>query len=281
VSLTAAIRPPATRIAITSGKGGVGKTSLAINVAVALARLGHQVGLVDADLALGNVDVLLGLTPTQHLGSVIDGDRRVTDVMLDGPAGIRVIPAASGVRSLSALDAPRWQRFATAIADAGRDLDFLVLDTATGLTTNVLDVAQLADYVLVVTSHDPAAVVDGYAVIKALTAVDREKPIGVVVNGAADADQGALVFRQVSLAAEKFLGRSLRYDGHVLEDPSMREAALAQVPLVAHEQGGPASRCIRRIACRLAGARPSGTGPWGTAATAGLSRAGAEAPRCA
>src|SRR5262245_18082863 len=96
--------PAATRIAIPSGKGGVGKTCLAVNLAVAMSRLGHQVGLVDADFALGNVDVVLGLAPDHHLGSVLVGARSVSEIMLDGPSGIRVLPAGSGVRALADLD---------------------------------------------------------------------------------------------------------------------------------------------------------------------------------
>ena len=246
----------ATRIAITSGKGGVGKTSLTVNLAVAMARLGHRVGVLDADFALGNIDVLLGLTPDDHLGAVLNGAKAVDDVTLDGPCGIRVIPAGSGVRSLTSLDELQWARLSDAVAHASKDLDFLLLDTASGVSDNVLDVLGLADYVLVVTSYDPAAVVDAYALIKLLTAADPTKPIGVVVNGARDAEEASVVFRQIALAAERFLARSLRFDGHVLEDLAVKQLGYAQQPHVGAEAAGPASRCVRRIACRLAASRP-------------------------
>jgi flagellar biosynthesis protein FlhG len=287
VSLTASgsIRPPATRIAVTSGKGGVGKTSLTINLAMAMARLGHRVGILDADFALGNIDVLLGLTPEQHLGAVLDGARAIDEVTLTGPAGIRIIPAGSGVRALTAFDDERWLRLVSAIDTAGRDLDFLLIDTATGISDNVIDVIGLADYVLVVTSYDPAAVVDAYAVIKLVTASDATKPIGVVVNSAHDAEEGGLVFRQISLAADRFLGRSLRYDGHVLEDRLVKEAGFSQTPLVGSDTAGAASGCIRRLARRLTTARQPGNGPWpATPVLVGASPSGGskmEAPRCA
>jgi flagellar biosynthesis protein FlhG len=276
---------------VTSGKGGVGKTSLSINLAVAMARLGHEVGLLDADFGLGNIDVMLGLTPESHLGAVLDGTRLVRDVMVEGPEGVRVIPAGSGVRAMTALDRRQWARLVAALDEAGTDLDFLLIDTASGVTDNVLDVVGLADYALVVTSYDPAAVVDAYAVIKLLTAVDREKPIGVVVNGARDAEEGGLVFRQIALAAERFLSRSIRYDGYVPEDRAVKDATFAQMPVVGNggngtEAAGPASRCIRRLACRLVAARPTGAGPWpakpGPIVTpAVLSALNMEAPRCA
>jgi flagellar biosynthesis protein FlhG len=283
LNVPAARSPRATRISVTSGKGGVGKTSLTINLAVAMARLGHRVGILDADFALGNVDVLLGLTPEQHLGAVLEGLKAVDEVMLDGPSGIRIIPAGSGVRAMTALDDTKWPRLVAAIDQAGRDLDFLLIDTATGISDNVLDVVGLSDYVLVVTSYEPAAVVDAYAVIKLVTASHAGKPIGVVVNSARDAEEGGLVFRQISLAADRFLGRSLRYDGHVLEDRSVKDSGLAQMPLVGSDLGGPALGCIRRLATRLTATRPSGTGPWpaGPMPTTGTTTSAMGAPRCA
>jgi flagellar biosynthesis protein FlhG len=233
-----------------------------VNLAVALARLGHRVGLVDADFALGNVDVLLGLTPDQHLGAVLAGSRSIADITLDGPAGVRVIPAGSGVRALTELDDRAFARLTAAIDEAGKELDFLLFDTASGISDLVLDVLGLADYVLVVTSYDPAAVVDAYALIKVVTSASPGKPIGVAVNSARDAEEGQRVYRQISLAATRFLGRSLRYDGHIVEDRALRESLLAQVSLVEDASTSPASRCIRRLACRLAATRPNGAGPW-------------------
>ncbi|MEO7191694.1 MAG: P-loop NTPase [Vicinamibacterales bacterium] len=264
MSLTAPIapRPPATRIAVTSGKGGVGKTSLTINLAVAMARLGHRVGVLDADFALGNIDVLLGLTPHEHLGAVLDGTTTIGAITLAGPSGLRIIPAGSGVRGLTAIDDVRWVRLGAAIEEAGRDLDFLLFDTATGIGDNVLNVIELADYALVITSFEPAAVVDAYAIIKLLTALNPAKPIGVVVNTARDAEEGQIVFRQISSASERFLNRTLRYDGHVLEDRSVKDATLGQMPLMGSESKSPATRDIRRLACRLTAARSAGAGPW-------------------
>jgi flagellar biosynthesis protein FlhG len=286
VSLTArtAERPRATRIAVTSGKGGVGKTSLTINLAVAVARLGHRVGILDADFGLGNVDVMLGLTPEHHLGAVLAGARTVGDITIDGPSGVRVIPAGTGLRALTALDGPARARLVEAMDEASRSLDFLFIDTASGITDNVLHVVGLADDVLVLTSADPAAVVDAYAVIKLLTLADRAKPIGVVVNAASDAEEGEMIFRQISLAAERFLSRSVRYDGHIPMDAAFREASFAQTPVVGPDAAGPASQCLRRMAARLAGARPTGAGPWpaGPIAPGGSTTlTGLEAPRCA
>lgn len=252
----------ATRIAVTSGKGGVGKTSVSVNLAVALSRLGHRVGLFDADLALGNVDVCLGLTPEQHVGQVLAGTRSINEVMLDGPSGIRVIPAGSGVRALTSLDATSWDRLAGAVTDASKSLDFMVFDTATGVSDTVLDIIGLADYVVVLTTFEPASVVDAYAVIKLITLVAPEKPIGIVANTVRDEQEGEVVFRQLSVASERFLRRTVTFDGCVPHDDALRDSLLDQTPVFESDASGAASRSLRRLAARLAMLRPSSTGPW-------------------
>jgi flagellar biosynthesis protein FlhG len=247
-----------TILAVTSGKGGVGKTNVVINLAASLARLGHRVGIIDADFGLGNVDVLLGLTPTHHVGHVLTGEKSIADITIQGPLGVKIIPAGSGVRELTALNAVQWRRFHKIIQAVSADLDFLLIDTAAGVSDNVVDLLQLAERVLVVTSYDPAAIVDAYAMIKILTTTGGKKDIGVVVNAARDAAEAGLVFRQIDIAATKFLDRSLRFDGYIVSDPGVREAVLGQRPIVEHLPQSPASRCFRILASRLAGFTPDG-----------------------
>src|SRR5205814_595239 len=160
---------------------------------------------------LGNVDVLLGLTPAYHIGHVLTGEKNINDIMLPGPAGVRIVPAGSGIRELTALNAVQWRRFQTLIQTVSADLDFLLIDTAAGVSDNVIELLQLAGRVLVVTSYDPAAIVDAYAMIKILTSTARKKEIGVVVNAARDADEAGTVFRQLDIAASRFLDRTLRF----------------------------------------------------------------------
>jgi len=247
-----------TILAVTSGKGGVGKTNVVINLAASLARLGHRVGIIDADFVLGNVDVLLGLPPTHHVGHVLTGEKSIADITIQGPLGVKIIPAGSGVRELTALNAVQWRRFHKIIQAVSAELDFLLIDTAAGVSDNVVDLLQLAERVLVVTSYDPAAIVDAYAMIKILTTTGGKKDIGIVVNAARDADEAGLVFRQIDVAATKFLDRSLRFDGYIVSDPGVREAVLGQRPIVEHLPQAPASRCFRILASRLAGFTPDG-----------------------
>lgn len=272
-------------LAITSGKGGVGKTSLTVNVAASLARSGHRVGVLDADLGLGNVDVMLGLTPGSHLGDVLAGEKTLAEVTVNTSDGVRVIPAGSGIRALTTLSLPQRQRLNEVVDEASAELDFLLVDTAPGVSDNVIDLAGLSDRVMVVTSYEPTAIVDAYAVIKLLMTADPDREVGVVVNAARDADQGELVFRQLSAAATRFLGVRLRYYGFIIRDTAVGESVLEQRPVVSRLPDAPASRCFRRLALRVANwgrrptPRPSVPKPLAPFSPEDFERL--EAPRCA
>jgi flagellar biosynthesis protein FlhG len=281
-----AASPRGTILAVTSGKGGVGKTNVVINLAVSLARLGHRVGIIDADFGLGNIDVMLGLTPSLHLGHVLSGERPLEDIIIEGPLGVQIIPAGTGIRALTALTSSQWVRLAAVIKRVALGLDFLLLDTAAGISDNVVELLMLAERVLVVTSFEPTAVVDAYAMVKILTAAAPAKDVGVVVNAARDADESGLVFRQLDIASSRFLNRGLRYYGFVVQDPAIREAVLVQRPIVDHLPQSPASRCFRILASRIAGLAPAGPGlrlaHSNDPGDAGLSETTPqEAPRCA
>ena len=289
MSLSGRIRPGGTRVAITSGKGGVGKTSVAVNLATALARLGHRVGILDADFGLGNVDVMLGMTPGAHVGSLLTGDKPLEEVAVDLPSGVRVVPAGSGVRALTSLTPAQWTRLGHAIDALAEDLDFLLIDTAPGIDDHVFQLARLVDEVIVVTSHEPTAIVDAYAMVKLLIAATPTTAIGIVVNAARDAAQADLVFRQLATAAKRFLGRSVTSYGFVVRDARVGQAVMEQEPIVTRAPESPASLCFRRLALRVANLLKPGPGP-ARATQVHTARPGmmsveefteVEAPRCA
>lgn len=243
--------PGAMTIAVTSGKGGVGKTNVVVNLAVALSRLQKRVAILDADFGLGNVDVLLGLAPAHHLGHLLEGERSIREIMVEGPTGVRIIPAGSGLQELTSLTPNQWERLNEAFDSITNELDYLLIDTAAGVSDNVLELLTASHKVLVVTSLEPTAMVDAYALIKILTLTDSRKPIGLLVNGARDADEADLVFKQLDMAATRFLHRRLQYYGFIEHDPSVREAVLIQKPIVSHLPQSPASRSFRILASRI------------------------------
>jgi flagellar biosynthesis protein FlhG len=245
-------------ITVTSGKGGVGKTSVVVNLAVALAGLDRKVGVLDADFSLGNVDVMLGLTPRKHLGHLLAGEATIDDIVVVESPGVHIIPASSGLRELTALTPVMWQRLNQALETLSQELDFIIVDTASGIGDNVVDLACQTERVLIVTSLDPSSIVDAYAMVKVLTAADRRKEIGVVVNGVGGERDGRLVFQQLDVAAERFLQRRLRYYGFIMHDQAIREAVLNQTTVVDRLPQAPSSRCFRALATRLSGLTSNG-----------------------
>jgi flagellar biosynthesis protein FlhG len=243
--------PGAMTLAVTSGKGGVGKTNVVVNLAVALRRLQKRVAILDADFGLGNVDVVLGLAPPYHLGHLLEGERSIREIMVEGPNGVQIIPAGSGLQELTTLSSQQWERLNEAFDSVTCDLDYLLIDTAAGVSDNVLELLTAAHRILLVTSLEPTAMVDAYALIKIMTQTDPRKAIGLLVNGARDAEEADLVFKQLDLAATRFLHRRLQYYGFIEHDPAVREAVLVQRPIVTHMPQSPASRSFRILASRI------------------------------
>ena len=240
-------------IAIASGKGGVGKTSVAVNLAVALARTGHRVGLIDADFGLGNVDLFLGLMPGRHIGQLLAGEATLDEVLTDGPAGVKILPASSGLRELTALTPAQRAIVADVFGRMRSSFEFLLIDTAAGISDTVVDTILLADRVAVVTSVEPSAIVDAYATVKVLTTASLGMEIGIVVNNVRHGDEASLAYRQLDVAANRFLGRSLKFYGFISEDSNVRDAVLTQRAVVDQMPQSDASRCFRLLAARLSG----------------------------
>jgi flagellar biosynthesis protein FlhG len=278
---------PASVLAVTSGKGGVGKTNVTVNVGVSLARLGYRVGILDADFGLGNVDVMLGLTPQCHIGHVLLGEKTLADIVLTGPLGIQVLPASSGLQALTTMTTSQRMRLRDVLDEFRHQLDFLLIDTAAGISDNVVETVCLAERVALVTSLEPSAVVDAYATAKVLTQASPSTEIGVVVNSVRDGDEAGLAFKQLDVAATRFLGRTLRFYGFIAEDRALRESVLVQRAVVDHLPQAVSSRCFRILASRLAGL---GRGPGGLRLAVGATvsnpstssgPASPEVPQCA
>ncbi len=239
-------------VAVTSGKGGVGKTNLAVNLAVCLARLGQRVCLLDADLGLANADVLCSLSPRLTLDHVVRGRCRLAEAMLLAPGGFRLIPGASGVARLADLGGVERLALLEQMAALERVADTLIIDTAAGLSANVLGFAAAARRVVVVTTPEPTAMTDAYGMIKMLSRTAGVR-IELVVNMAGDAAEGLGVFQRLDRVSRTFVGRSLEFAGSVPMDPSVRDAVLHRVPFALYAPQSPATAALGRLAHRLAG----------------------------
>jgi flagellar biosynthesis protein FlhG len=235
-------------IAVTSGKGGVGKTNVVANLAVSLSEMGKKVVVLDADFGLANIDVLLGLTPRFHLGHVIFGNKTLTEIMIQGPKGIQIIPASSGLQRLSELTLEQRNHLVESFAGLDSDTDYLIIDTAAGISRNVIHFLLSAQDVIVVSAPEPTAIVDAYAVIKIILMEEPKKSVSVLINSAGNEDEAKEVFLQINSVVKRFLSREVGYLGHIELDSHVLQAVRSQV-LVTHQYpNAPASRCFRQLA---------------------------------
>ena len=219
-------------ITISSGKGGVGKTNVVANLAVALSKSGKKVVLLDADLGLGNLDVLLGLAPKYNFGHVIRGEKEISEIMVEGPAGIMIIPAASGLQELTSLSAEQKINLFSQLEGLDDDIDIMLIDTAAGISQNVLFFNIVASEMIIVVSPEPTAIVDAYALIKVLYTKHGEKKFRLLVNQARDDKEGLEVYKNVSVVADKFLNISIDYLGFIPYDENLRKAVRMQKPII-------------------------------------------------
>ena len=238
-------------IAVTSGKGGVGKTNIVANLSVSLSELGKKVVVLDADFGLANLDVLLGLTPRYHLGHVLYGDKDLGEIIVQGPEGIQIIPASSGLYQMSELTLLQRNRLVESLSRLDMDIDYFIIDTAAGVSRNVVHFLISAGEVFVVSAPEPTAIVDAYAIIKIILAEDSEKPIRVIVNSVKKAEDAHEVFCQINTVVKRFLNREVEYLGYVERDNHVQRAVKSQMLVTHCFPNAPASHCFRNLARRI------------------------------
>lgn len=249
-----AARPgPVRTIAITGGKGGVGKSSLAANLAVALGGLGQRTLLLDADLGLANVDVMLGLQPRATLAELIAGRCGIEDILIEGPNGILVVPAASGRRAMTQLTTAEHIGLVNVVSSLENALDMLVVDTAAGLNDSVLTFCQASQEVVLVVCDEPASITDAYALIKVLARERGVARVHVVANMVRDVNEGRGLYNKLVRVCERFLADiSLNHLGSIPQDDWLRLAVQRQQPVVKAYPSSPSARAITEIANQTA-----------------------------
>ena len=253
-------------IAIASGKGGVGKTNITINLAVTLARVGRKVVVLDGDLGLANVDVLLGITPKATLHNVVFGDATLSDVLTPAPGGFWIVPGASGLEDLANLNQEARLRLMGSLQELDGRADFLLIDTAAGISFEVSSFLLASPEVLLVTTPEPTAITDAYALLKVvLQAAERQREQGIptnpifrlVVNQVNDVGEARAVANKISIVTREFLGIEVEMLGHIPADHSIGRAVRQQSPVTLAYPNAPSSLHFVELARRLCGDNPA------------------------
>ncbi|MBN2706402.1 MAG: MinD/ParA family protein [Deltaproteobacteria bacterium] len=238
-------------ITVASGKGGVGKTNTVINLATSLAASGSRVMVLDADLGLGNLDVMLGLAPEYNLQHVFLGEKTLAQIMVEGPRGIKIIPAASGIQEVTQGGSREQRILMEQMGEFADSIDFLLIDAAAGISDMVTSFVMAADIALVVATPEPTSMTDAYALMKVLCNRYGERKFYLLLNQVADEAEARRVYAQLSRVGEKFLDISLLFLGYVPRDKAVSLAVCRQQAVVEFQPEAAASRAFREVAGRL------------------------------
>ena len=238
-------------VAITSGKGGVGKTNLAVNLAIALQKRGYRVLVIDADLGMANVDILLGAASRKHLLDLLRPEVTLDDVIVRTPHDIQYISGGSGIEKALEYDHAEKLLLQQKLADCATRADLILVDTGAGLGRNVMDFILAADEVLLVTTPEPTSLTDAYAVMKAYSIYAAQKNLRLIINRVYEVKECREVAQKLQRASEKFLHMPVDCLGYVFEDTSVTKAVRRQTPLLRAEPNTAAARCIDALAQTL------------------------------
>lgn len=245
------VKKSARIITVTSGKGGVGKTNITINLAIALSDQGLRVIILDADFGLANIDVLFGIVPQFTLADVIKNRKNILEILSDGPKNTKFISGGSGVEELIKLNKEQIMKFVEDMALLDKLADIIIVDTSAGLSDNVMSFILAADEVLLVATPEPTSITDAYALIKMVSNRDKTKRIRIIINRADNAGEAKDVMNKLILVADKFLGIALEPAGFILHDDSVVKAVKQQQPFSIRYPNCQATRNIRDISEKL------------------------------
>lgn len=249
--LAAAHKPKPRIITVTSGKGGVGKSNVVINLAIALAQMDKRVLIIDADLGLANVDILLGLKNRFNIEDVMDGRMKLKDIVVEGPLGIKVVPGSSGMPRVANMSGRKRKEFIASFEDLEEQADIILIDTSAGITRNVTKFALLADDIVLVTTPEPSAITDAYAMIKVLYGERPTANIGLIVNQAKSHAQAREVANKIAEVSRQFLNFPIFVLGTLPSDPHVPRAVMQRRPWMEIYPRAAASTAIRKVAANI------------------------------
>ena len=244
---------PVRVIAVTSGKGGVGKTNLAVNLGVSLSAMGRRVALMDADMGLANVDILLGINPEYNLSHVLAGEKSLAEIMVNGPFGMKVIPASSGIQQMSALSDRQQAAIIHAFSEIDADLDVLIVDTAAGISPSVVNFARACQEIIVMICDEPTSLTDAYALIKLLNRDYSIYHFHILTNMVQSTQQGQSLFAKLTKVTDRYLDVALQFAGSVPFDNKLRQSVRNQSAVVEAYADSQASLAIKNIARKIDG----------------------------
>ncbi|HQX47594.1 MAG TPA: MinD/ParA family protein [Steroidobacteraceae bacterium] len=242
---------PVQVIAVTGGKGGVGKTSVSVTLAAALSAAGRRVMLFDGDLGLANVDVFLGLSPKYTMAHVLAGERSLDEIVVDARQGFKVVPGASGIATLASLGAVEHLALVQGFSALAAQLDTLIVDTAAGISHGVLQFSQAAREVLVVVCDEPASMTDAYALVKVLSRSHGVRRFRVLANMVHHRGAGETLYRNLERVTSRFLDVVLEFAGEIPEDPCVKRATREQRTVLDSFPSSPASRAFKNLAAAV------------------------------
>ncbi|MDR2876671.1 MAG: P-loop NTPase, partial [Chromatiales bacterium] len=238
-------------IAITSGKGGVGKTNVSSNLAVALAKQGSRVCIFDADTSLANINVIMGVTPRYTIEHLLNGEHSIEEILLEGPAGVMIVPAASGIADLATLDANARERLLGALSTLETSFDYLLIDTAAGIGESVLCFVHSAQHTILVISTEPTSLTDAFALLRVLKRQEYQRPAYVLVNMALNYANSMEVYKRFEAAVRKYLSMKVHYLGYITDDKVLKASIRQQRPVLLNDPDALASRCFTTLAAVL------------------------------
>ncbi len=238
-------------LSVTSGKGGVGKTNIAANLAYLLSRANKKTLILDADAGLANIDVILGIHSRYNLSHVLNGERSLDEVIVPGPGGILILPSASGIPEMTDLSRGQKLTLIDELNLYNHSLDFMLVDTAAGISANVMYFNMAAKEIVVVTSPEPTALTDAYALIKVLYQRHAKRRFRLIVNMARSSQEASEVYKRLARATDHFLNLTIEYLGYVVWDENVKEAVRQQKAVAEIYPNSPATRCLAKIAEKI------------------------------